>query len=319
MTRVLSLTVALFVATTGAAQTEPKQPPKAKQAPKKAAGIPPTQANVPYGKHPRQVLDFYQAKSDSPTPVVFAIHGGGWRNGDKGGYAPQAKRFIDAGISVVAINYRLTPEATEKGVEPPVKWPIDGRRPGAAVRPVEGEGVEPRQDPHRRDRRLGRRVLVAVAGVPRRPGRPEECRPGRPRIDPADLRRRDRAADDPRPEGAPRVDAERTGTAGTPSASATKEDRDGAFQTFHEQREKLLPWIKEYSPITHVTKDDPPVFMEYPTQKKPPVKGEEQDDPTHSALLGMILMEKLKDGGRRGDPRLPRARRTRSTRTPRTT
>ena len=35
-------------------------------------------------------------------------------------------------------------------------------------------------------------------------------------------------------------------------------------------------------------------------QKKPPVKGESQDDPTHSALLGMILMEKLKATGIEG-------------------
>lgn len=35
--------------------------------------------NVPYGSHERQVLDFYPAKSDTPTPVVFYIHGGGWR------------------------------------------------------------------------------------------------------------------------------------------------------------------------------------------------------------------------------------------------
>jgi len=46
--------------------------------------------------------------------------------------------------------------------------------------------------------------------------------------------------------------------------------------------------------MSHVTKDDPPVFLEYPAQKKPPVKGEAQDDPTHSALLGMILMKKLR-------------------------
>src|SRR5260370_13307717 len=39
--------------------------------------------NVPYGSHPRQVLDFYQAKSDKPAPVVFYIHGGGWQNGHK--------------------------------------------------------------------------------------------------------------------------------------------------------------------------------------------------------------------------------------------
>src|SRR5207245_7519606 len=73
----------------------------------------------------------------------------------------------------------------------------------------------------------------------------------------------------------------------------TPQNRDGAFPAFLEQREKLLPWIKEYSAITHVTPDDPPIFMEYPSQKKPPVKGEPQDDPTHSALLGMILLEKL--------------------------
>src|SRR6516225_6678661 len=39
--------------------------------------------NVAYGKHPRQVLDFYQAKSEKPAPVVFYIHGGGWQAGDK--------------------------------------------------------------------------------------------------------------------------------------------------------------------------------------------------------------------------------------------
>ena len=34
--------------------------------------------DVAYGSHARQVLDFYQAKSDKPTPVVLYIHGGGW-------------------------------------------------------------------------------------------------------------------------------------------------------------------------------------------------------------------------------------------------
>ena len=43
----------------------------------------PTQANVAYGKHERQVLDFYQAASDKPAPLLFFIHGGGWMNGDK--------------------------------------------------------------------------------------------------------------------------------------------------------------------------------------------------------------------------------------------
>ena len=76
-----------------------------------------------------------------------------------------------------------------------------------------------------------------------------------------------------------------------------KTNRDGAFQEFFEQREKLLPWITEYSPMTHVTKDDPPVFLEYGGKEKGPAKGDRPADPTHSALLGMILMEKLKAAG----------------------
>ena len=38
----------------------------------------PTLANVAYGTHERQVLDFYKAESDKPTPLLFFIHGGGW-------------------------------------------------------------------------------------------------------------------------------------------------------------------------------------------------------------------------------------------------
>ena len=61
------------------------------------------QFNVPYGPHERNVLDFYPAASDQPTPVVLFIHGGGWRGGDK---KIDPKVYLDKGISVVAINYR---------------------------------------------------------------------------------------------------------------------------------------------------------------------------------------------------------------------
>src|SRR5262245_56976065 len=77
--------------------------------------------NVPYGKHARQVLDFYQAKSDRPTPVVFYIHGGGWRNGDK---KINPKPFLEKGISVAAINYRFVQQGEEEKVVPSVKAPL---------------------------------------------------------------------------------------------------------------------------------------------------------------------------------------------------
>src|SRR6516225_8834777 len=78
--------------------------------------------NVPYGKHPRQVLDFFQAKSEKPTPVVFYIHGGGWRAGDK---KTNPQPFLDKGISVVAINYRYVKNGVEEKIEPPVKAPLE--------------------------------------------------------------------------------------------------------------------------------------------------------------------------------------------------
>src|SRR5262245_17710193 len=59
--------------------------PARTQEPKKATGTKPTQADVAYGKHEAQKLDFYKAESKEPTPLLFFIHGGGWVAGTKSG------------------------------------------------------------------------------------------------------------------------------------------------------------------------------------------------------------------------------------------
>ena len=68
----------------------------------------PTHAEVKYGPHERNVLDLYLAKSDTPTPLVLYIHGGGFQGGDKSSLGGEARAFLDAGWSIAAINYRLT-------------------------------------------------------------------------------------------------------------------------------------------------------------------------------------------------------------------
>src|SRR5262245_19887460 len=71
----------------------------------------PDMANVSYGPHERNVMDVWKAKSDQPTPLLVFSHGGGFRGGSKEALQPYLLNGCLAnGISVVAINYRLSPE-----------------------------------------------------------------------------------------------------------------------------------------------------------------------------------------------------------------
>ena len=68
----------------------------------------PTHANVAYGPAQRNVLDFYQAESSQPTPMIVYIHGGGFVAGDKSSISPAMIRDArQAGISLAALNYRF--------------------------------------------------------------------------------------------------------------------------------------------------------------------------------------------------------------------
>ena len=72
----------------------------------------PTQANVSYGPDESNVLDFWQAPAGAPNPLLVMIHGGGFRAGSKsqlsGGFL---RACFQAGISVASIEYRFTQKA----------------------------------------------------------------------------------------------------------------------------------------------------------------------------------------------------------------
>ncbi len=256
----------------------------------------PTQANVPYGAHERQVLDFYQAKSDQPTPVVFQIHGGGWVAGDKKGVGGLEK-YLAAGISVVSINYRYTTQAQAAGVKPPVEWPIsDAARALQFVRSKSKEwnldkarigatggsagacsslwlafhddlADAKSADPIARE--STRLWCAAVIGA-------------QTSLDPKQLK-----------EWTPnsRYGGHAFGFMPDPKDTKT---RDTQFAAFLAGRESVLPWIKKYSPIEHVTADDPPVWLIYSSS---PALGQEQKDPTHTANYGVKLQERCKQVG----------------------
>jgi acetyl esterase len=65
-------------------------------------------ADVKYGPHERNVLDFWKAESRKPTPLVVYIHGGGFVGGDKRSVqAGVLRECLSSGISVAAIHYRF--------------------------------------------------------------------------------------------------------------------------------------------------------------------------------------------------------------------
>ena len=73
--------------------------------------------DIAYGADRLQRLDVYMpagAPPKGPLPVVFFVHGGGWRFGDKGMsrvVEPKVAHWVARGWIVVSANYRLLPAA----------------------------------------------------------------------------------------------------------------------------------------------------------------------------------------------------------------
>ena len=254
---------------------------------------PPTLANVPYGTHERQVLDFYKAPSDKPTPLLFYIHGGGWTHGDKSPMG-SVSSYLNAGISVVAINYRYTSQAQAAGVTPPVKapledaaralqfvrskaaeWNIDKTRVGASGGSAGAcsslwlafhkDLADPKSDdPIARESTRLTCAAVAAAQTTLDPQQMKEWTPNS------------------------KYGGHAFGFGGDKAKGISQ------FDEFFQNREKILPWIAEYSPYALAAPGAPPIYMSYP---KPPALGQNQDDPTHTANFGVKLEEKLKSLG----------------------
>lgn len=78
-----------------------------------------------------------------------------------------------------------------------------------------------------------------------------------------------------------------------------KEGRSRAeeFELLLAHRADVLHWIREYSPIELASADDPPLYLDYPRQNVPPAIGQREADPTHSAMYGVALQDKLQPLG----------------------
>jgi acetyl esterase/lipase len=59
---------------------------------------------------PKHQLDLYVPKGATAAPVLFFVHGGAWRSGDRSQYVPLGNRFAREGILTVIPSYRLAPK-----------------------------------------------------------------------------------------------------------------------------------------------------------------------------------------------------------------
>jgi len=283
----LAVTVAVHAGDSGDAKTgnEPRTYlPNSRSNP-----LAPTFADVPYGKHERNKLDFWQTESKTPTPVIMILHGGGWTAGSKAN-VPRSPRFpnlraiVGQGVSVVAVNYRLIGKHT-RGVMPPVKatlhdaaralqfvrskarqWNIDKKRIGSYGNSAGGcsslwlayhDDMADRKSEDPVARESTRLWCAAGSGA-------------QTTLDPRQLKKW-------------------FTNPGYGGHAFGKYEYGKDFAKFLADREKLLPWIVEYSPFALVSAGDPPVYLFY--SNKPPAHGLSSDS-THGAAFGVGLQKR---------------------------
>lgn len=63
-----------------------------------------------YGPDERHRLDLF-LPDQSPAPLFFFVHGGGWRGGDKEHYRPLGELLVNFGYAVALPHHRLAPSA----------------------------------------------------------------------------------------------------------------------------------------------------------------------------------------------------------------
>ena len=237
-------------------------------------------AGASYGPHERNVLDLWKARGEGPRPLVVFIHGGGFRAGDKSDLpAPLLRGCLDAGLSVAAVNYRLSQQApfpapmrdSARAVQflrhQAKEWNLDPARFGASGGSA-GAGTslwigfhDDFADPANEDpvlRESTRLSCMAVTGA-------------QTTYDPRKIRELigGRAAEHP---------------ALLPFYGITAEEIDSP---------KAYALYEAASPVTHLTKDDPPAYLIYnePDRDLPP--DAKPGAGIHHPRFGRFLKEKM--------------------------
>lgn len=270
---VFSLSFSTFFCLSSTAQEAAKIPP---EVPK------PDIADGKYGTFAANTFDLWKARSSKPTPLVVYIHGGGLAYGDKSRISVnQLNEMLKAGLTVMAINYRLTPDgifpqhymdsaraiqyaryhAKEFNIEPKRVAATGGSAGGMTSLWIgfhNDLADKKNQDPILREStRL--KVLAVIAA---------------------------------QSTLVPDVVSKYVG----PLALQYQTYYNGKMFGFTAEEMKTVKGIELYraiSPLTYLTKDDPPVWAFYSVTDKPLTEQSTISDAIHHPGFGVILKEAM--------------------------
>ena len=262
---------------------------KMKSGKKQSPTLPvPTHPNVAYGPHERNILDLWLAPSDKPTPLLVNIHGGGFRGGDKSKISRQLIEMMNAaGISVASINYRLTQNGLTAEGENQYPVPMhDGARALQFLRH------------HAATYNLDKTRVAATGGSA---GgcmlmwlgfHPDLAQPDHP--DPV-IRESSRLLALAPKGGQPTVHAPTfLEWFGVESLNLNKQK--GPVQPSSDNEtpsEEQLALSIDASPITHLTVDDPPIYLLYNGPNTPVTETTLWGQWVHHPMLGIKLKEAM--------------------------
>lgn len=250
---------------------------------------PPTHADIAYGNHPKQRFDLWLAKTSDgkPTPLCIYIHGGGFRGGDKRVNAAVVRPYLDAGVSFASMNYRLT----EGGKYP---YPTAMHDAARGLQTIRSRAKEWNLDLQR----------VACYGGSAGAGISLWLAFHDDLADPK--------AKDPIARQSTRILA--AGASNGQSSYDMQTIREwfgGAELTIHpalvdfyaltaesgEDSKRVRELMVDASPITHLSKDDAPVYMTYNRGDVAVDEGTEPGVWVHHVRLGLKLQEAMKPLG----------------------
>ena len=271
-----TLVTCLFVLTVSlrgilsAAEEPPAEP---------AVEFAPTQANVAYGPHERNVLDFWQAEGKGRRPLLVWIHGGGWTGGDKRVKPGYFQQWLDQGVSCASINYRLSGHA-------PLPAPVhDAAR---AIQFLRWKAADWNIDPER--------ICLSGTSAGACTSMWLLCHDDLARPDSEDpvLRQSTRVAGAVANRGQTSLDPKQIEPWLGPNVlkhrminlSVGEKTIEGALQNYGKHKAHY----EEFSPYTHVSSDDPPLFMMYGADASLPSKNAGHG--IHHPVYGVKMKEK---------------------------